>query len=107
LPRILGSRYVGPPGKPGSEDDLWQERFGIVIKPHPDLAPTQQAIVAKDYGMADGTTVLEVRYAMLFYVLKRLGLLGRPDQQPARSQHIVVANRKETEAALKKADWFL
>lgn len=107
LPRILGARDFGAPGKPGNEDALWQERFGIVIKPHPALGPTQQAIVAKDYGMTDGTTVLEVRYAMLFYVLKRLGLLGEPERQPARSQHIVVVNRKETDEALKKAEFSL
>jgi hypothetical protein len=45
-----------------------------------------------------------VRYAMLFYVLKRLNLLGTPEKMSARRQHIVVANRKETDAALKKAD---
>ena len=40
---------------------------------------------------------------MLFYFLKRLGLLGDAAKLPARSQHIVVVNREETEAVLKKA----
>lgn len=107
LPRILGARDPGVAGKPGSEDGLWNERFGVRIRPHPDLSPEQKAVVAKDYGMADGTTVLEVRYAMLFYVLKRLGLLDRPENKPARSQHIVVDNWEETKAALDHADWTL
>jgi hypothetical protein len=76
----------------------------VLIAPHPALSDEQKAIVAKDYGMRDGTTALEVRYAMLFYVLKRLNLLGTPEKLSARRQHIVVANRRETDVALKKAD---
>lgn len=109
LPRILGSRDPGEAGRPGTEDELWQERFAVRIAPHPDLGPQQQAIVAKDYGMTDkdGTRILEVRYAMLFYFLKRLNLLGRPEKLPVRSQHIIVANRTETDEALRRADFAL
>lgn len=107
LPRILGSRDPGEGGRPGAEDELWQERFKVRIAPHPGLGPQQRAIVAKDYGMIGGTTVLEVRYAMLFYVLKRLNLLERPEELPVRSQHIVVANRAETDEALRKAEYAL
>jgi hypothetical protein len=92
-------------GAKPQQDCLWRNRFGIVIGPHPDLTAGQKAVVAKDYGMGDGSTVLTVRYAMLFYVLKRLGLLGDAAKRDARSQHIVVVNREETEAALKKADF--
>jgi len=41
---------------------------------------------------------------MLFYVLKRLGLLGDAAKLPARTQHIVVVNYAETQAALNRAD---
>lgn len=105
LPRILGSRRPGDGGRLSREDELWQERFAVRIAPHPDLGAQQQAIVAKDYGMVDGSTKLEVRYAMLFYVLKRLGLLGDAATLPARSQHIVVLNQEETKGALKKAEF--
>lgn len=108
LPRILGIGEFGEPGRDGADDGLWCERFEVVIGPHPDLGPTQKAIVAKDFGMTDGsTTVLPVRYAMLFYVLKRLGLLDEPEKRPARSQHIVVVNREQTAEALKKANFSL
>lgn len=107
LPRILGTHDPGAGGRPGSEDVLWWERFSVLIAPHPDLSPEQQAIIARDYGMVDGTTALEVRYAMLFYVLKRLNLLGHPEKLPARSQHIVVVNREETDEALRRADFAL
>lgn len=98
---------MAAPGAPGSEDVQWQERFSVRIAPHPDLSPDQRAIVERDYGMDDGSKALEVRYAMLFYVLKRLNLLGEPEKLPARSQHIVLANPEETREALRKADFAL
>ncbi len=107
LPRILGSKDPAAAGRPGEKDILWQERFAVRIAPHPALGPQQQAIVAKDYGMVDGTATIEIRYAMLFYALKRLNLLERPEDRSARSQHIVVANRAETDDALRRADYAL
>lgn len=107
LPRILAVGELGEAGAPAGQDALWQERFSVKIGPHPDLTASQKAVVAKDYGMTSGSAVLKIRYAMLFYVLKRLGLLGDAAQLPARSQHIVVINRDETAAALEKAEFAL
>ncbi|MGQ2956530.1 MAG: WYL domain-containing protein [Sphingopyxis sp.] len=105
LPRILDVRAPGMPGKSGAEDMLWQHTFSIVIKPHPGLAPAQREIVAKDYGMTDYRKSLQVRYAMLFYVLKRLGLLDEAEKKDPRTQHIVLVNPDQTKEALSKADW--
>lgn len=105
LPRILGIGELGDPGEDPQADALWQERFSVEIGPHPDLTASQKAVVAKDYGMDGGSAVLTVRYAMLFYVLKRLGLLGDAAKQPARSQHIVVVNQEDAAAALMRADF--
>lgn len=104
LPRILEVRGKGKPGATGEQDWLWNNFFDVVIGPHPDLTESQKKVVAKDYGLDHGNGVLSVRYAMLFYVLKRLGLLGDATKQSARTQHIVALNRKETEAALEKAE---
>ena len=105
LPRILDIGELGEAGAEPQKDHLWQNRFGIVIGPHPDLTASQTAVVAKDYRMDGGSAVLTVRFAMLFYVLKRLGLLGDAAKQDVRSQHIVVVNRAETAAALMKNDF--
>ena len=78
--------------------------FDVEIGPHPDLTPSQQTVVAKDYGMKNGRAILTVRYAMLFYVLKRLGLLGDAAKLSPRTQHIVTLNREATEAAFKVAE---
>ncbi|WP_413874608.1 WYL domain-containing protein [Albidovulum sp.] len=103
LPRILEVGARGEPGEAGEQDWLWNNYFDVVIGPHPALTESQQKVVAKDYGLDHGNGVLSVRYAMLFYVLKRLGLLGDAAKQSAYTQHIVTVNRKETEAALEKA----
>lgn len=103
LPRILDAGSKGEPGESGERDWLWNNYFDILIGPHPALTPSQQKIVAKDYGLGQGSGVLTVRYAMLFYVLKRLGLLGDATKKSAHAQHIVTINHKETEAALEQA----
>lgn len=104
LPRILEVGTKGEPGETGERDWLWNNYFDVIIGPHPALTPSQKKVVAKDYGLDHGNDVLTVRYAMLFYVLKRLGLLGDAAKQSAHTQHIVTINRKETEAALEKAE---
>jgi hypothetical protein len=106
LPRTLAARSPGEAGASGTEDWCWHEFFDIEIAPHPGLAPGQKTVVAKDYGMNDGKGVLRVRYAMLFYVLKRLGLLGDPEKQDSRQQHIVVLNKQDVQSALENAQSF-
>lgn len=107
LPRILDIRNPGERGAPPDQDRQWAEVFDVVIGPHPDLTRSQKAVVEKDFCMTDGKAVLTVRYAMLFYVLKRMNLLGDASKLNARTQHIVNLNREETEQALKVADFQL
>lgn len=104
LPRILGVRGDGEPGASGDQDLQWNDTFDVEIGPHPDLVPSQKTVVEKDYGMKNGRAILTVRYAMLFYVLKRLGLLGNAVKKNPRTQHIVALNHEATEAALKVAE---
>ena len=54
--------------------------------------------------MDGGKTVISVRYAMLFYVLKRLNLLNDPEKEDPRQQHIIVLNKDEVRQALELAD---
>jgi hypothetical protein len=104
LPRILKARGLGEPGDSAAVDHLWRDAFAVEIGPHPALTTSQQVVVAKDYGMKNGRATLEVRYAMLFYVLKRLGLLGDASKSSPKTQHIVVLNREATEAALERTE---
>lgn len=43
---------------------------------------------------------------MLFYVLRRLGLLGDASKEPARRQHIVVSSYSDVQSALARAEFF-
>lgn len=104
LPRILEVRGKDKPGLTGDADWHWNNYFDVIIGPHPDLTESQKQVVSKDYGFDHGQCVLSVRYAMLFYVLKRLGLLGDATKLSARTQHIATLNRRETEAALQAAE---
>jgi hypothetical protein len=104
LPRILEVRAPGEPGAPAEQDELWHRHFKLEIAPHPALTPGQKTVVAKDYRMSGGKGVLSVRYAMLFYVLKRLNLLRDPEREDPRQQHIIALNRDELRQALELAD---
>jgi hypothetical protein len=106
LPRILDVRSPGPGGAGVADDVLWQERVEVEITPHPQLTESQKTVVAKDYGMQDGKAVLSVRLAMLFYVLKRLGLLRDPEKEKPRAQHIVLLNKEYVMAAQKRAEFY-
>jgi len=102
LPRILETGSFDQPGLPGSEDALWHTFLQLPVGPHPDLKPGQRAAVEKDYGMVDGMLKLKVRKAMLFYVLKRLGLLQDATKADPHSQHIVDLRREQTLLELKE-----
>ena len=81
---------------------MWNAIFNLVIVPHPGLSVAQQTGVARDYGMTGGRAVLPVRKAMLFYVLRRLGLLEDGRNKDQRVQHIVVEDQNLTEKALSE-----
>lgn len=104
LPRSLDVRDFGEPGASASLDWCWHETFELHIGPHPGLAPSQQVVVAKDYRMNHGERSMTVRYAMLYYVAKRLGLLGNPEELDTRRQHIIALNRDEMQLALARAE---
>lgn len=104
LPRSLYARNEGKPSLGGENDRKWNEFFEIKIAPHPRLTASQQSVVAKDYGMQSGQANLSVRYAMLFYVVRRLGLLGNPEERDPYTQHIVVLNKEATQFALDQKE---
>jgi len=101
LPRALDLREPGTPGEMAENDQLWNQRFNLEVGPHPALTPAQKQVVAKDFGMKDGKRTISVRHAMLFYVLKKLGLLNDPQNEDPRLHHIVVLNKEEVRRALE------
>ncbi|MER9876805.1 WYL domain-containing protein [Mesorhizobium sp. M0195] len=104
LPRILKSRGEDEPGASGEADHFWHEYYPLEIAPHPALTSSQQEVVAKDYGMKGRKCVLRVRVAMLFYVMKRLGLLNDAVNEDPRRQHIVLLNEADAKRVLALAN---
>jgi hypothetical protein len=90
----LGEVEPGGHGRrPGEADEEWNTFASLVIAPHPGLTPHQRAVICRDYGMdANGRLGLRVRRAVLFYVLKRLGLSEGHERRPAAEQHVVLAS---------------
>lgn len=103
LPRILNTRATGEPGAPAKQDTIWSEIVTVGLKPHPDLTEDQQRIVAHDYGMQGGRLHMQVRLALLYYLLKRLNLNLNEEKRPGREQHIVLADPQQVRKDLQRA----
>jgi hypothetical protein len=85
----------------GSEDADWNREIEVVIAPHPDLSPKQKQAIASDYGMKDGRLVLHTREALLFYLLRHLGLLPK-STAGVLSDQVVLENQKDLESFFVK-----
>lgn len=74
------------------KDAAWTNMVDVVLAPHPELEEGQRRAIELDYGMQEGRVSFQTRQALLFYVLRRLGL-DRPAQGTPQSQQIVLVNR--------------
>jgi hypothetical protein len=99
LGRILDVQGFEAPGTSAEQDTPWNTLLTLVIEPNPGLSPGGQRAIALDYGMTDGQASLQCRQALLFYSLKRLGLLQQGGLRP-ETQQIVLKNRAEIEPFL-------
>lgn len=77
-----------------STDLVWQREVEVIILPHPALTEGQRRAIELDYGMEGGQLVLKAREALLWYLLKHLGLLREPNDG-ASSDQVVLANRDD------------
>lgn len=82
-------------------DDAWESYFEVSLIPNPELSPSQQKTIERDYDMRNGECVLSVRLALIYYFDKRLRLdlnggVDRPKEKP-----IIVKNREEYEMILR------
>jgi predicted DNA-binding transcriptional regulator YafY len=104
LGRCLAVSEQGPSAASAKEDWQWQTFFQVVLQPNPDLTDGQRRAVALDYNMADQKITVPVRFALLYYFYKRLRLDVAEHFDKPRERPVVVANRKDFDAALRKAD---
>jgi predicted DNA-binding transcriptional regulator YafY len=102
LSRIVETKIQDPKSDPhpaqsrGDEDVDWSTDASLMIAPHPDLSPSQQAAIRLDYGMgSEGVSEIKVKRSMLYYALKRLGLDTDPNARRPQDQQIVLVNRDD------------
>lgn len=104
MPRVLKTRATMAAAATVAEDAIWHEITTLSLKPHPGLTEAQQNVIAQDFGMKAGRLDIEVRLALLYYLLRRLNLDDfKAEHRPAREQHVVIANTDEVRPALKRA----
>lgn len=102
IARILEARATVEPAVPGDRDDAWHRKVSLVLGPNPALPAAAQRVIELDYGMTGGQVTLECRQALLFYTLKRLGLL-EGQEAPPEVQQIALLNRQEVFPFLPRA----
>ena len=89
--RIVGSEISG---RNGSDDEAWHRNVQLVLCANPALAEAHRRVIELDYGMTAGAVELSCRQALLYYALKRLGLLDSA-KVPPEQQQIVLKNVEE------------
>jgi hypothetical protein len=102
ISRCLQIGKTGEPGASPTQDRDWFTLFNVVLVPNPKLSQAQRKIIERDYGMNDGRCELRVRLALLYYLDKRLRLDIAEAQDRPKETPIIVANRHEYDAALKR-----
>lgn len=104
LPRFLKTRATAHAEAGPADDWVWNEIMIVALTPHPGLADDQKRIVAQDYGMRGGRLEAKVRLALLYYLLRELGLNDLDgEKRPAREQHVVLADPDAVGHALRRA----
>ncbi|MHB1142763.1 MAG: WYL domain-containing protein [Sulfuricaulis sp.] len=86
------------------QDAVWNRFVQVKIGSHPRLKEGQRKIIELDYGMSDGQKNIQIRGALLFYLLRRLGIEKEDnslDDNPDVNQ-IVLLNRNEIDEVLKE-----
>jgi len=79
-------------------DEEWVETLTLELTPHPELPEKKQLNLLMDYGTADGVITLEVRRALLGYLLQQLSVDTTADHSlNPHAYQLIVANRDEVE----------
>ena len=99
LSRVLGANMLDEPAESSAEyDEAWMDMIPLQLAPHPGLDARQQRILELDYGMTDGIVTLDLRRAMVGYVLQQLAVDSSADHSLNPSAYpLIVLNRAEIE----------
>lgn len=101
IARVLSARMTDQPALSSAADEAWHRKVTLLLGPNPKLSAAARRVIELDYGMTDGEVALECRQALLFYTLKRLGLLDG-QEAPPEVQQITLRNPQAVAPYLPK-----
>ncbi|MRR55719.1 MAG: WYL domain-containing protein [Deltaproteobacteria bacterium] len=85
-----------------NSDHKWFNYAEVVIGPNPKLNEAQKNIVAMDYGMTDFELKIKCRVALLYYLMKKIGIDRNGSDRAGEEQQIVTVNFDEIQAAIRQ-----
>jgi len=99
LSRITEARLRDEDAESSMEyDDDWVERVTLQLAPHPGLDETKRQSLLTDYGVSGNTIDLQVRRALIGYLLRSLSVDSTRDHSlNPNAYQLVVVNRDEIE----------
>ncbi len=83
-------------------DHKWFNYVDVIIGPNPKLNEAQKNIVVMDYGMTGYELKFKCRIALLYYLVKKLGIDRNESDRAGEEQHIVAINLDEINAAMRQ-----
>lgn len=99
LSRIAEAQMLDDAAESGGEfDEEWVEHLTLELAPHPDLPEKKRLNLLMDYGAEGDVITIEVRRALLGYLLQQLSVDTTADHSlNPHAYQLVVANRDEVE----------
>jgi hypothetical protein len=99
LSRITAAQCLDAPAESGEQyDDDWVESVSLVLAPHAGLDAARRESLLLDYGASEEVIEVNVRRALLGYVLQRLSVDTTPDHAlNPNAYQLMLLNRDEIE----------
>jgi predicted DNA-binding transcriptional regulator YafY len=92
------TRFYGTPDPVGvsehtiAQDEAWNTRVNVCFTPDQRLSTEQQEIVANDYGMTDKRLLIQVRGALVQYLLQMMRIDMNVIAADPRAQQVIIQN---------------
>ena len=102
LGRIASASTASESDVDANSDYKWFNYIDVIIGPNPKLNEAQKNIVVMDYGMTDFELKFKCRIALLYYLVKKLGIDRKESDRAGEEQQIVAINLDEINAAMRQ-----
>lgn len=99
LSRVIDAKLLDGEAESSAQyDDDWMEMVTLKLTPHPGLSEQQRIILMTDYSVTDDVIEIEVRRALIGYLLQRLSVDTTSDHSMnPNAYQLIVMNRDEVE----------